>query len=180
MTLMIGIDPGTGSSSPTGFVGILQPVNQLLWRQEVTSQFESTYWRIKDIADEIGGFLLQLETSLSADTNVIIAIESFVMKGKGGETLQRLIGAIIAAVPYSFRIHEVANTTVKALVGSSGRASKLEVAKGVQQWFTQQPSLVTELQTLIDTQAWDQLDACAIAIAGYLRLKKQGAVKEVT
>ena len=62
---------------------------------------------------------------------------------------------------------QIQNTSVKRLVGGTGTADKLQVAKGVQAYFKGS----TTIEKYIKEENWDILDAAAIAISGYKKWK---------
>jgi Holliday junction resolvasome RuvABC endonuclease subunit len=157
------IDPGTGVSSPTGLVifdseGTIELVTTV--RPAVT--MKDTNQRLRWITSEV---LKKVDRYDGVD---LICCETFVMRGKGGQTLQRFIGAAIATSPESVPLQEVYNTTVKRLVGGAGNADKRDVAYGVLDWFTAKNDDSAEgIKRLIYEERFDELDAFAIGIAGY-------------
>jgi Holliday junction resolvasome RuvABC endonuclease subunit len=92
-----------------------------------------------------------------------VFIESFVMRGKGGETLARLTGALISTVPDKAQFKEVQNTSVKKIIGGSGSDDKKVVANALLKLY---PNQVDLIQNLIDAEDYDALDALAIVTAG--------------
>lgn len=113
---------------------------------------------------------LSLVQSLSIGERKLFATEFFVMRGKGGQSLQRLIGAYYAVLPNGFDVIEVQNTAVKMCIGGSGKDDKRAVAEGVYSWFKgKNKESARMVWNAINEEKWDQLDACAIAITGYLK-----------
>lgn len=175
MSIVVCLDPGTGVKSPTGFAAFDSKTNEILWAIQRGSAFKPLRHRIRDISDAIEETMLDLEIAIEQDRDVLCCIESFVMKGKGGETLQRLIGSLMGRVPYRWEFIEVPNTTVKKVLGGHGHAEKAEVAKGVFAYFsTNKKSKDLIEQLIIRGDQWDVLDAFAIGIVGFK--KHQGAV----
>lgn len=162
--IVCALDPGTGASSPTGFVAFDPDSRELLHAQNVTSSHKRFEHRIKDIAEQVSDGLSAIDPELE----VFVYIESFVMRGKAGEMLARLTGALMSAIPYEHNVGLVYNTTVKKRVGGSGRADKKEVAKGVYLWAAQNPATKKAVGELIEAGEMDVLDAFAIGIAGWM------------
>lgn len=167
-TIIIGVDPGTGVSSPTGFVGIDSYTREILWQEKVGSKHKKLEHRIREISELIDMHLISVDQGKEPSTQVLVCIESFVMRGKGGESLQRLIGSILGRVPYGFTVVHVPNTRMKHVMGGSGRADKPEVGQGVLEWFEgENPSAVKQVKILLADREWDILDALGIAITGF-------------
>lgn len=177
--LIVGIDPGSGKSSPTGFAIIersSKTIVHTLTLGDVDGCTDFSH-RIKRIADD----LRQLLILVPIDEEVLIFIESFVMRGKGGEQLARLTGAIMAAVPYKHRIIFVHNTTMKKAIGGNGKADKKQVAEGVRRWFRGNTESVAYVDRLIEKELWDILDAMGLALCGWQRIQSsEAAVAECT
>jgi Holliday junction resolvasome RuvABC endonuclease subunit len=168
--IVIGLDPGTGISSPTGFAAFDPDAQVLLHAQEVWTSKQEFSERIKEIADQVEELLFAIDP----DVNVTVYVESFVMRGKGGEMLARLTGALMASVPdHCQPVATIQNTTVKKIVGGHGRADKAEVANGVHTYFQADAESRERVQAYINAKLFDVLDALAIGIAGHLRATKQ-------
>jgi Holliday junction resolvasome RuvABC endonuclease subunit len=168
--LIIGCDPGTGVNSPLGLTVIDPHRRILLHAEEFWTEHKVLHHRIKDISDRLELVLLS-HLKEYPTTTFHFFVESFVMRGKGGETLQRMIGSVMGRVPYEFDFGHVQNSTVKLLMAEHGHASKEEVAKSVQEFFGASNEKIEEL---IAAQKWDIIDAAAIAISGWF-LNKSGA-----
>lgn len=164
--IVMGIDPGTGVSSPTGVVAFDAETRLILLSEIINGKKIEKERRARWIASG----LAELIDTLSADpiTKIgLVSIETFVMRGKGGQTLQNLIGALESRIPDDARIQRVFNTTVKRIVAGSGDAEKLEVALGVLAWFNDIAISANEVRSMIKFEKWDLTDALAIGIAGY-------------
>jgi Holliday junction resolvasome RuvABC endonuclease subunit len=162
---VFGVDPGAGVKSPTA-VTAFEPIKDYLIGGSLITpgDFEKeTDRKMKFMADSFAREINQMEISKGD----LICFESFVMRGKGGETLQRLIGAFLSKVPYNVEIMHVQNTAVKKHVGGSGKASKLEVAEGLLEFFKADKYMKQTLTKHIDQRNWDFLDALAIGVTGY-------------
>lgn len=164
-----GIDPGTGLTSPAALF-IYDTQTKTI---EVMVTFSSTskdpIKRIRYIANKIGAYL-------SFHKPELISIENFFMRGKGGETLQRMIGSVIPFTPDAVPFIQVQNTTVKRIIGGSGKADKNQVGLGVLERLKEHNKADIEKQ--IDQQAWDILDAAAIALSGFEIWQKEKQKKK--
>ena len=162
---VLGIDPGTGLSSPLGLVFYDHDTGTILWYGSIGEEFKKlpAIKRIQKITRKVVEIVDILTVS---DPDPLICIENFVMRGKGGETLQMLIGAIISQLPQGSVIIQPYNTSVKKAVGGTGKADKLQVAQGVRNHFSPCTSAVITIDELIAKEAWDILDALAIGITG--------------
>lgn len=167
--MIIGIDPGTGITSPTG-IAIFRSNGYIEKLATISSTKRENLDRLRDVA---AGIKREVP-----NRNALLVIETFIMQGKGGQTLQRLIGAVIAAAPEKVKVADVFNTTVKRIVAGNGAAEKIQVAQGVLKWFkTRKDVKRTSVETvtkLISLKQWDILDALAIGIAGYEENKRDG------
>ena len=159
--LVIGIDPGTGVKSPLGVVAFDPATKEIVLVAEGTSKRKPLRLRLQDVLVAYQDALAELAPKTST-----VFIEQFVMQGKGGETLQRLIGATLFLTPEEIEIFEVNNKQVKLCVGGSGSAEKLQVAEGVARYFRSSPKSREQIKALILAERWDVLDAFAIAITG--------------
>ncbi len=141
---------------------------ELLHADCFKSDFDDANRRAKHMAEQVGEALMGIDPELE----VSVYTENSVMRGKGGATFQRVIGAIHSVIPYSYHLGEVQNSTVKKHVGGHGQADKRQVAQGAHDYFvgdggrTQTPSSEAAERLLIETK-WDITDAIAIAITGY-------------
>jgi Holliday junction resolvasome RuvABC endonuclease subunit len=160
---VMGIDPGTGRSSPTGLV-VFDP-------DTLAISMHENLWALHEDNDRrIRWLMLQVQESIEVYSQgelSLIAIETFVMYGKGGQTLQNLIGAYVGQVPFDVKIIHPFNTTVKKIVGGSGAADKEQVADGVLRFFLSNRDSAYVIRELIREEEWDKLDAFAIGIAGW-------------
>jgi Holliday junction resolvasome RuvABC endonuclease subunit len=161
--IIVGIDPGSGVSSPTGLVIYDDESELISWFGTVTSKAKKVENRIQHISKEVEKVV---KLAIGLDPEPLVCIENFVMRGKGGETLQMLIGAIISRMPEEATIMQPYNTSVKKVVGGHGRAEKPEVAAGVLEVFKGSESAVFTIKDLIAKEQWDILDALAIGITG--------------
>lgn len=162
--LVIGIDPGTGVNSGAGVAVIDVEKNQLLMAKSVWGSRRgrvATHLRIREISRLISSDLASFFESAQT-----LFVESFVMRGKGGETLARFTGAIIGIIPDGVGFEEVQNTRVKKLVGGRGDSDKLAVAEAVYDHFEGSPESIEIIEELVVAEDYDAIDAIAIALAG--------------
>lgn len=155
--LIMSVDPASGATSRCGVALFDTETRDIYTYAAIGTSAKTTYARIQDVCGQVSGLYMK-------DSKVWL--EAFVMRGKSGETLQRLIGGIIARLPKGAAINEVYNTTVKKAVGGHGGASKEEVALGVLKYFTDNKVSSEIIKNLIYDKEYDILDAFAIGIAG--------------
>ncbi len=160
--LVVGIDPGTGKASPTGFACFDPDSKEIIHTEEITSK-QPEY---RDRYREIAGRVHELLEFIDPDLDVLVVCESFVMRGKGGEILARLTGAIMAMVPERQRFALAHNTTVKKVVGGHGHADKEQVFRGVLAWFGAE--MFRAMGCPDEGPSADISDALAIGITGHL------------
>lgn len=164
MAIIVGVDPGTGSSSDTGFVAFDSDTLEIFYAVEVGTERREVRHRIKDIVEVVAGLLTELSMR---GPPVQAYIESFVMRGKGGETLQRLIGAIMATAPEEVSLDHVQNTTVKLAMAGHGHADKVSVAVGTLDYFVSNNKSHEYIKSLLKSKKFDILDAFAIGVTGW-------------
>lgn len=155
---VIGIDPGTGAKSGTG-IAVFDPESKLILQTFCIKpdSHESLQSRIKTICRE----LESLVTIRYPPNDSLYCMEHFIMRGVSGETLKKLIGAIMLTLPDGAPFVEVHNMTLKKAMG--GGISKEGVAAGVLNWFVADETVAA----LIEGKKWDITDALAIGIVGY-------------
>ncbi len=167
--LVVGIDPGTGSSSPTALVAF-DPITKRIHAAKLVGHGSKYSWvRINNISRIVGEFFKQLEYEAS----LFVVCENFYMRGKGGETLQRMIGGYVAQLRQLDKWHEVQNTTVKKHLTGTGRATKDQVAESVKAWFASSVDSTKLLKHFSHEENNDIFDAFAIGISGYERHAKK-------
>lgn len=164
--IVIGIDPGTGSSSPTGILIYDTETLEILYAAEIGASHRDVDRRIKKIVDSLRPIF---QTLIDANYKFLTSIEYFVMAGKSGEMLHRLIGGILTLIPEDMPIIHIQNTTVKLIVGGDGRADKAQVARGVYAHFYSNEVSRKIVDEALFLGHYDKLDAGAIAIGGYHR-----------
>lgn len=161
----MGIDPGTGSSSPAAIALYNAYSNEVLsirafWPDDRKAE---PIKRIKTIATQVDNIIKNLvrrENSILTDCTV--ACEDFVMRGKGGATLQMFRGAILTLFPLDTRIVTVQNTGMKRLVTGTGKADKKQIGEAL---LNNIPKNAELIKMLIEAEGWDELDAIGIAYA---------------
>jgi len=161
--IIVSIDPGSGISSPTGLTVFDPHTKDILYASNITTKFKLLSHRIKDITDKVYEIFKEIEDS-STGREIVVTIESFVMRGKGGETLQRLIGGFLAKTPYMFRVEHVQNSTIKKVLAGHGHADKNSVAAGTLDFFASNKDSVDLIKRLLSKQELDILDSLAIGV----------------
>lgn len=160
--LAVGIDPTSGHTSKLGFAVIdietMTIVDVKAFQAPKTPDLRA---RIKYLLLALSAEFKKLE---ELNQTYSIFFESTVMRGKGGESYQRAIGAMIAITPSHRPIYEVNNKSVKAYITGNGNAQKDEIGPALMA-FIEDPRLVD----LIVGKRYDELDSIAIALAGYER-----------
>lgn len=172
MAIVVGLDPGVSVSSDTGFVAFDTETLKLLYVVEIGSDRRELRHRLKDISEVVAGLLTELAQQ---GKPVHAYIEQFVMRGKGGETLQRLIGAIMAVCPDEVKLEHVQNTTVKLVMAGHGHADKASVAFATKDYFVKNADTSEYIRKLLLSKKFDILDALAIGVTGWKL--KQGEAK---
>lgn len=165
--LICGIDPTSGADSRLGMAAFNAKTLEIVVVDSAAPHVKNKKdlrRRIQDLVESLVWFLNAASISNSINE---IYMEKTVMRGKGGQSLERATGAFMAATPRSAKFDFVHNTTVKKIVGGSGKSEKHQVALGLLQYFGKNESSCDKIQELIETQEWDAIDALAIAVAGY-------------
>lgn len=171
--IVVGIDPTSGARSALGFAVIDTELQKILIAKEFSiAKTIDLRTRIKEIAAALVQEFKKLEAK---GEDYHIFIESTVMMGKGGESLQRTIGAIMATSPAKRRFDHVSNMHVKVFVAGHGRGDKKEIAEGLKKFFPKDQLLLD----LIASSRYDALDAIAIALTGVeIHVKKSKVVRD--
>ena len=175
--LIIALDPGTGSSSPTGFSVFNPHTLEIFYAANIDTRKGLLQHRIKDISDKLSATLDEIDRNF-ADHELIICIEQFVMMGKGGETLQRLIGSFMGRLPYRARLTHVQNTKVKLFVAGHGHADKDAVGFGVLRYFEGNQESAAVIKRLQMQNEPDIIDSLAIGVTGWLMQNHYEAPKK--
>jgi Holliday junction resolvasome RuvABC endonuclease subunit len=169
--LVIGLDPGTGSSSPTGFC-LFDPTSlRIHYAANIETTKRELHHRIKEISDVLDTTLAFIAQD-HPKRQLLVCIESFVMRGKGGETLQRLIGSFMGRVPYNATLLHVQNTKVKLFIAKHGHASKEDVGIGVLAYFSKNKESKDQIEHFLRNKEADIIDSLAIAATGWEVYKK--------
>lgn len=165
--IVIGIDPGldTENGSPTALAALDMRAKSILCTRIFTKGlFTTNEDKIRYISANVRIFLLEFLSSYE-EKPILVSIENFLMRGKAGTSLQQLRGGLIGALPDCVDdVNDPWNTTIKKVVGGTGRADKEQVAQGILKLLPKEREYIQEL---IDRKLWDQTDAIAIALTGY-------------
>lgn len=168
--IVIGCDPGLGVKSPTGVAVVNTETREILQLEELRPEkrIMPIHKKLRQLHVELHKIVWDRHFEAEDSMSLLFCIEYFVMRAKGGESLQRLVGALMAALPDNANCIQVQNSTVKKFVGGRGSDSKEEVAQGVLFWFrAKNAAAAKKVEKLIEREKWDLLDALAIAISGY-------------
>lgn len=176
MSILVGIDPGSGKSSNTAIACFNSSSKEIYFCVEIEPTVDPKkdpfHFLLNDLAAQLAvhmGNIKKLAPNKNSEVHVYI--ENFVMRGKGGQVLNQAVGALLSRIPMTFSCTTVMNTSVKALVAGNGKADKVEVASGVVRYFKANghPESADFVQDLLDLGYYDRTDAFAIAIAGHAR-----------
>lgn len=167
--LVVAIDPSTGAKSALGFAVFDPNTKEIITVKEMVTPAKDLRARIKELVLQLVKEFKKLD---EAKIDYIVFIESTVMVGKGGESLQRIIGAIMTVVPSSKRFEHVSNMQIKAFVGGHGHAKKDQVAHGLFKFFPEDELL----PGLITAHRYDALDALAVGVTGFEKYILKGEV----
>lgn len=164
--IVIGLDQSTGTRSNFGYAVVDLDKMEILRASEFvvekarTLDSQALRKRIKHLAATV---MQEIKTDQKRFGSIdYIFLEGFVMAGKGGESLQRLVGAIMLITPNEIPVDFAHNLQTKMFITGSGKAEKHEVAEGLKKFFPKSRLLID----LIDSKRYDALDAIAIALAG--------------
>jgi len=173
--LIIAIDQSTGKKSKLG-LAVFFPMTatdppKIFYVAEISADraTDSADRRIQSIARTLDKHLQEfIYKSVDEQGLTITAIvfEHFVMRGKGGETLAKMVGACLVLLPPDVQIIYANNNITKQYVAGKGGSEKELVAAGVKDYFSRSQNL-SEIEDLISLHKWDILDALAIGITGY-------------
>lgn len=160
LPLVVGIDPSTGAKSALGF-SIYDPnKNEIITLKELTFPSSDFRKRLKGLIIQIVREFKRLD---EYKYRYVVFIESTVMLGKGGESLQRMIGAIMAIIGSEIRVEHVSNMQIKSFVGGTGKADKEQVATGLLKFFPNDEFLMD----MIRAHRYDALDSLAVGVTGF-------------
>jgi Holliday junction resolvasome RuvABC endonuclease subunit len=178
MKKVVGIDISSGARSSLGFAVVdIEEMKILHTTDFKPAPTPDLRKRIKQIAAFLATEFKKLE---ALEEDYIIVIESTVMQGVGGQSLQRAIGAAMLVCPAARRLEFVYPMSVKKHVTGVGKGSdKKAIADGLKKIFKDKESLET-VWNLTASSRWDMLDAVAIALTGWeLHVEKSKIIPNV-
>lgn len=165
---IVALDQSTGSRSDFGFCVVEMDTMDILVAKAIKIKKDPDLRkRIKLIAAHIAAEFKLLEQQ---GVDYAIFIEQYVMMGKGGESLQRLNGALMVVAPSNREMHFINNLQVKKFVTGSGKAEKRDIAMGLLEIFKSNKNSVDLINNLMVGSNWDALDAIAIGVTGYEKI----------
>ena len=157
--IIFAIDPGTGSSSACGICVYDPNTVKIITTLEVWPELQKPTWkRLRDMQTQV---MHLLNAARDIHGPLEVRTESFVMRGKGGETLARFIGGVIAHLPWDSEFVEVHNIILKRNITGNARADKSEMGEALKKKV---PLCIALIQEMIDNKSWDAIDAACIAI----------------
>lgn len=161
--ICIGIDP---SSNAVG-LSIFDPNTKELFvfEQIVAPKSKDVHKRIRYLYEEVSLRTLNVNPL----ERTYAAVEDTVLRGRSGQILAFATGALIATIPSHCEFTTIRNTTVKKLIGGSGDADKVIVARGVLAWAHGNKETEEQVRAAIQRGHFDALDSLAIGIAGFMR-----------
>jgi len=169
--LVVGIDPSTGAKSALGFSVFDPNTSEILVLKEMTHPHPDLRTRMKGLILQIVKELRKLD---DAKIDYVVFIESTVMVGKGGESLQRLIGAIMTVIASGIRVEHVSNMQIKSFIGGTGKADKQQVAMGLMKFFPNDDVL----GDMIRAHRYDALDSLGVGVTGFEKFFLHSNVKK--
>jgi len=169
--LVVGIDPSTGSRSALGFSVFDPNTQKVLVAKEMVMPSPELRTRIKGLVIQLVKEFKKLDEN---KLNYVVFVESTVMLGKGGESLQRVIGAIMAVIPSGVQMEHVSNMQIKSFVGGSGKSDKEQVALGLIPFFPEDSLLLD----LIKAHRYDALDSIAVGVTGFEKFLLKSNIKK--
>lgn len=170
--LIVGIDQSTGARSNLGFSVIdTNDMSIVLAKEFDVKKHADLRVRLKETAVLLSQEFKRLE---AMERDYIIFLEGFVMQGIGGQTLQRLNGAILIVTPANRQVHFIHNLQVKKYITGKGNAEKKEVAQALKEkWFPNS----TLFFDLVTSSRFDAIDSIAIALTGWEKHVTQEQIK---
>lgn len=161
--IIFAVDPGSGSSSALGICIYDPNKGEILYTTELwpkANNQKPTWRRLLDMMYQIKS---HIESARKKYGPLEVRTECFVMRGKGGETLARLVGGLIANLSWDCTFVEVHNIKLKCFITGRHKATKPEMGQGLISKLKNLPS-IDAVQKLIDNNNWDAVDAACIAI----------------
>ncbi len=160
--IVFAIDQATGASSACGICLYDPNTDKLLATYEFRPQMKKPAWkRIRDIAGQVDAIMAG---AIKTHGPLEVRFEGVVMRGRSGQILAWMVGAIIGSVPLFCEVVEVHNITLKRNLTGSSTADKKMIGEALLRRYKNSPETLDALQYLIDTKQEDALDAVAIAI----------------
>lgn len=157
--VILACDPGSGVKSAFGLCLYNPNTDHVIDVLEIRPSLQKPTWkRLQDVAHQVAQYIKVAESKYGP---LEVRSEKFIMRGLGGETLNRLIGAVLFAIPTASDFVEVHNIVLKRNLTGNARADKKEIGEALLKRFPHQTKLI---QSLIDGDKLDGLDAIAIAI----------------
>lgn len=167
MRFFVGIDPSSLSRSSLALSLIDMETKSIVYVNTLPNMASNTdlRLRLKCITKWLIGEFKKIE---ERDIDYAIGYEVTVMLGKGGESLNRAIGAILVALPSHRKYYEIFNTQMKVVAGGSGKADKKEIGNYLKDVIFKENKESRELLfNLIASSRFDSIDSIGIGVTAY-------------
>lgn len=172
--LIIAIDPSSGVSSPVG-ISVIDPADMsIIEATNLFTKYKKLEHRIRDLSLQIKALIDAIQAEVP-EYKVLVAIETFVMVGKGGQILQNACGAIMAQIPFHYDLVQVHNTKLKSFIAAHGAADKKTMGRGLEKFFASNPASLQKIKDLTERGESDIIDSLAIGVYAWLNLKNQSS-----
>ena len=177
-SLFLGIDQSTGSKSALG-IALIEPKSKtILFSASLRPRFKgmSTEQRIYDLAQQFDEIFLDIYMDCRQNkTKLVITFEQFVMRGKSGQSLAWIVGALISCIPIDddfILILHTNNLYAKKNSTGSGKSDKEQIGAGLLEIFEGNKESIDKLKDLIHNELWDEVDAISLALAASATVQK--------
>ena len=167
MRLSIGIDLGFGVKSATA-VSIIDQECVLLHSFQVTpGLLKDEVEKLQYISRNVAHALKKYFGDDHKKHQITVTLETCVMQGKSGATMQRLLGAIVAALPQYMEIKYCHNMTLKKKITGSGLADKKQMGEAAIKLAASYKarSTVEVLEKWLDRNDHDLMDSYCLAVS---------------
>lgn len=175
MKFIVGIDPSSGARSGIALSVINIETNTVVYFSDYKPPANTELQkRLKYIFKYIITQFKHILENIIKNDKAAVAIEHTVMQGRGGESLVKAVGVIMAACPATLPLHEISNMQMKVIAGGSGKADKKDIGKNLQLLL---PNSKETLFNLTASSRWDIIDSIGLGVACYEKIYKSPEVK---
>ena len=159
--IVIGIDPATHT---TGYARFNSETRRIYETCAIKSFHKKADDRIREISRAV--FDLVDCKGYPPPETLFIETTHFRQNRNTNDMYQQLCGAIVGVIGFEHKTQYVQNTTMKKVVGGSGKADKQQVAAGVLEYFAPVTQSFQYVKQLIESERFDETDALGVGIAG--------------